>query len=86
MSWECLRDSQQPSPQALLGDWKTAHSAPLPAGYFQLGLGMKMKIDEDYILIYSSYKKRGKLGAAVSFGMTETAPDDNTQGFSGNSQ
>lgn len=26
-------------PQALLGGQKTAHSAPLTAGYFQLGLG-----------------------------------------------
>lgn len=25
--------------QALLGDWRSARSAPLLAGYFQLGLG-----------------------------------------------
>lgn len=75
-------------PQASLGDWKTACSAPLPAGYFQLGLGTDKNLGKRriYTLIYPSYIKWLKLEAAVSFGMTEIAPDDNIQGFSGNSQ
>lgn len=47
---------------------------------------MKICVKEEYILIYSSYNNWGKLEAPVSFGMTEIAPDDNIQGFSGNSQ
>lgn len=75
-------------PQASLGDWKTACSAPLPAGYFQLGLGTDENLGKRriYTLIYPSYIKWLKLETAVSFGMTEIAPDDNIQGFSGNSQ
>lgn len=51
-----------------------------------LTINGKAWVKEKYILIHSSYNKWGKLEAAVSFGMAEIAPDDNIQGFSGNSQ
>lgn len=47
---------------------------------------MKIWVKEEYILIFSSSNKWEKLEVAVSFGMTEIAPDENMQGFSGNSQ